>query len=127
MKLIFVFLSNSPKELIYDMPVIQIIPVEANKLKLKDSLRTPVYVTQNRKNSMGVGLVFEADLATDDHPSHWVSASPSTRLIILLFLSNFPDIARSVPRSQRRLLRTPLFSIPINPENPGPHSKDGLL
>jgi len=54
------------------MPLIQIIPVEANKLKLKDSLKTPVYVTQNRRNAMGVGLVVEADLRTDEHPSHWV-------------------------------------------------------
>lgn len=70
------------------MPVIQIIPVEANKLKLKgiyifflfdylfilclDTLRTPVYVTQNRRNAMGVGLVFEADLPTQEHPSHWI-------------------------------------------------------
>lgn len=49
---------QSPKELIFDMPIMEIIPVEASKLKLKDSLRTPVYVTQNRKNAMGVGLVF---------------------------------------------------------------------
>ena len=60
------------KELIFEMPLIQIIPVEANKLKLKDSLKTPVYVTQNRRNAMGVGLVVEADLRTDEHPSHWV-------------------------------------------------------
>ena len=46
------------------MPIMQIIPVQASKLKLKDSLKTPVYVTQNRKNAMGVGLVFEADLKT---------------------------------------------------------------
>jgi hypothetical protein len=65
-------LIRRSKELIFDMPLIQIIPVEANKLKLKDSLRTPVYVTQNRRNAMGVGLVFEADLRTDEHPSHWI-------------------------------------------------------
>lgn len=54
------------------MPIMEIIPVEASKLKLKDSLKTPVYVTQNRKNAMGVGLVFEADLQTLEHPSHWI-------------------------------------------------------
>jgi len=54
------------------MPLIQIIPVEANKLKLRGTIRTPVYVTQARKNSMGEGLVFEADLKTDKHVSHWV-------------------------------------------------------
>lgn len=54
------------------MPVIQIIPVEANKLKLKNNLKTPVYVTQNRKNAMGSGQVFEADLSTDQHASLWI-------------------------------------------------------
>jgi hypothetical protein len=28
-----------------DMPIIKIVPVEANKLKLKDSIDIPVYVT----------------------------------------------------------------------------------
>ena len=72
-KTIFINRFNfSPKELIFQMPIIQIIPVEANKLKLKDTLKTPVYVTQNRRNAMGVGLVFEADLSTQEHPSHWI-------------------------------------------------------
>jgi dynein heavy chain, axonemal len=31
-----------------------------------------VYVTQARRNAMGVGLVFEADLTTAGHSSHWV-------------------------------------------------------
>jgi dynein heavy chain len=34
-----------PKELIYKMPILQFIPIEANKLKLRDSLKTPCYVT----------------------------------------------------------------------------------
>ena len=63
---------QNPKELIVEMPLIQIIPIEANKLKLRGTIRTPVYVTQARRNAMGVGLVFEADLKTDKHPSHWV-------------------------------------------------------
>lgn len=54
------------------MPIIQIIPVEVNKLKLKDNLSTPIYVTQSRRNSMQVGLVFEGNLRTEEHPSHWV-------------------------------------------------------
>ncbi len=29
-------------------------------------------LVQARRNAMGVGLVFEADLATTEHPSHWV-------------------------------------------------------
>ena len=36
---------QNPKELIKEMPVISIIPVESNKLKLKDCIDIPVYVT----------------------------------------------------------------------------------
>lgn len=61
-----------PKELIQLMPVIEIIPVEANRLKLRDELPTPVYITQLRRNAMGVGLVFEANLSTKEHASIWV-------------------------------------------------------
>lgn len=61
-----------PKELVQEMPLLQVIPVEANKLKLRGTIKTPVYVTQLRRNAMGVGLVFEADLKTKQHPSHWV-------------------------------------------------------
>jgi len=61
-----------PKQLIVLMPLIEIIPVEANRLKLRDELPTPVYVTQLRRNAMGVGLVFEANLHTKEHPSIWV-------------------------------------------------------
>merc|ERR1712183_271734 len=46
---------QGPKELLTEMPLIQIIPIEANKLKLKDSIKTPVYVTQARRNAGGKG------------------------------------------------------------------------
>jgi dynein heavy chain len=46
--------------------------VEGSKLKLANTFKAPVYVTQARRNAMGKGLVFEADLATHEHPSHWV-------------------------------------------------------
>lgn len=36
---------QNPKELVDEMPLIQVIPVEANKLKLRGTIRTPVYVT----------------------------------------------------------------------------------
>lgn len=39
---------------------------------LQNTLRTPVYTTSLRRNAMGVGLVFEADLFTTKHISHWV-------------------------------------------------------
>lgn len=61
-----------PKQLVEEMPLVQIIPVEANKLKLRGTIRTPVYTTQARRDAMGFGLVFEADLKTDKHVSHWV-------------------------------------------------------
>ena len=38
----------------------------------QNTFRTPVYTTSERRNAMGVGLVFEADLATTEHISHWV-------------------------------------------------------
>ena len=63
---------QEPKVLIESLPIMQVIPVIAAQLKLHNTFRTPVYVTQNRRSAMGVGLVFEADLATSDHVSHWV-------------------------------------------------------
>lgn len=66
---------QNPKELVVAMPLIQILPVEANRLKLRNSLPTPVYITQLRRNAMGVGLVFEANLNTERHPSLWVLQS----------------------------------------------------
>lgn len=38
----------------------------------QNTYRSPVYTTSQRRNAMGVGLVFEADLATHEHISHWV-------------------------------------------------------
>lgn len=63
---------QDPKVLVVELPIMQVIPIEASKLKLHNTFKTPVYVTQNRRNAMGVGLVFEADLATHEHTSHWV-------------------------------------------------------
>jgi dynein heavy chain len=48
------------------------LPSQAARLRLANTFRAPVYVTQSRRNAMGGGLVFEADLATGEHPSHWV-------------------------------------------------------
>lgn len=60
-----------PKVLVEQLPILQVIPVETHKLKLHGTFRTPVYTTSARRNAMGVGLVFEADLGTQDHPSMW--------------------------------------------------------
>lgn len=61
-----------PKQLVEELPILQVIPIEASRLKLQNTFRTPVYVTQSRRNAMGVGLVFEADLHSTEHASHWV-------------------------------------------------------
>eukprot|EP00466_Bigelowiella_natans_P011733 jgi/Bigna1/49976/estExt_Genewise1.C_620014 len=63
---------QKPKKLVENLPILQVTPIESNKLKLQNTFRTPVYVTQNRRNAMGVGLVFTADLATEQHISMWV-------------------------------------------------------
>ncbi|KAJ8963302.1 hypothetical protein NQ318_018771 [Aromia moschata] len=62
----------TPKVLIEKLPVLGVVPIEAFRLKLQNTLRTPVYTTSLRRNAMGVGLVFEADLRTTEHISHWV-------------------------------------------------------
>ncbi|XP_021567645.1 dynein heavy chain 10, axonemal [Carlito syrichta] len=64
--------KSKPKVLVVDLPVLKIIPIEAHRLKLQNTFRTPVYTTSTRRNAMGVGLVFEADLFTTKHISHWV-------------------------------------------------------
>ena len=61
-----------PKVLVQKLPIMMIIPVELNKLKLHGTIRVPMYITQQRRNAMGVGLMMEADLDTADHASHWV-------------------------------------------------------
>jgi dynein heavy chain len=63
---------SAPKILIEPLPVMNVIPIEAFRLKLQNTLRTPVYTTSQRRNAMGVGLVFEADLGTPEHISHWI-------------------------------------------------------
>jgi dynein heavy chain len=90
-------IKQRPKELVQELPVMRVIPIETHKLKLqvfrvicfldknfmlhvvflflKNTFRTPVYTTSDRRNAMGVGLVFEADLFTTEHLSHWVLQS----------------------------------------------------
>jgi dynein heavy chain len=63
---------QDPKALIMDLPILQVVPIEANKLKLQNTFKTPVYVTQSRRSAMGKGLVFEADLTSPQHPSHGI-------------------------------------------------------
>ncbi|KAF7484144.1 Hypothetical predicted protein [Marmota monax] len=65
-------IKSKPKVLVVDLPILKIIPIEVHRLKLQNTFRTPVYTTSMRRNAMGVGLVFEADLFTTRHISHWV-------------------------------------------------------
>lgn len=64
--------KQDPKVLVVELPILQVLPIESSKIVDKNTFRTPVYVTSQRRNAAGVGLVFEADLATDVHPSIWV-------------------------------------------------------
>ncbi|CAJ1068269.1 LOW QUALITY PROTEIN: dynein heavy chain 10%2C axonemal [Xyrichtys novacula] len=64
--------KSKPKALVVELPILKVIPIETRRLRLQNTLRTPVYTTSLRRNAMGVGLVFEADLFTTMHISHWV-------------------------------------------------------
>ncbi|KAK3924935.1 Dynein heavy chain 10, axonemal [Frankliniella fusca] len=61
-----------PKVLQEELPIVMVIPIEAYRLKLQNTIKTPVYTTSMRRNAMGVGLVFVADLSTEEHSSHWI-------------------------------------------------------
>eukprot|EP00058_Branchiostoma_floridae_P026457 XP_002611948.1 hypothetical protein BRAFLDRAFT_91832 [Branchiostoma floridae] len=65
-------IRQPPKVLLQPLPILKVIPIEAHRLKLQNTFKTPVYTTSQRRNAMGIGLVFEADLATSEHSSHWV-------------------------------------------------------
>uniref|UniRef100_A0A3B5PVN5 Uncharacterized protein n=1 Tax=Xiphophorus maculatus TaxID=8083 RepID=A0A3B5PVN5_XIPMA len=62
-------MKSKPKDLVVELPILRIIPIETCHLRLQV---TPVYTTSMRRNAMGVGLVFEADLSTTLHLSHWI-------------------------------------------------------
>lgn len=67
-----VLARQRPKVLVEELPIMQVIPIEASKLKLQGTLRVPTYMTQDRRSAGGQGLVFEADLTTDEHDSLWI-------------------------------------------------------
>ncbi|XP_040439457.1 dynein heavy chain 10, axonemal [Falco naumanni] len=64
--------KSKPRVPVVELPILKIIPTEARRLRLQNTLRTPVYTTSQRRDAMGAGLVFEADLHTKKHISHWV-------------------------------------------------------
>ncbi|KAL0234517.1 hypothetical protein PCE1_001553 [Barthelona sp. PCE] len=65
------------KELITEIPIVHIVPIEAHRARLEitNSFHTPVYFTSDRRNAMGEGLVFEAYLPTQEHESFWILQS----------------------------------------------------
>jgi len=64
--------KQRPKVLVVEIPILQVIPIEQSKLKLQNTLQIPLYITQARRNAMGVGLVMTCDITTYQHSSHWV-------------------------------------------------------
>ncbi|KAK9522770.1 hypothetical protein VZT92_019216 [Zoarces viviparus] len=64
--------KSKPKVLVVPLPILRVIPIEAHSLDLENTIRTPVYTTSLHRDAMGVGLVFEADLSSTIHISHWV-------------------------------------------------------
>eukprot|EP00633_Aureoumbra_lagunensis_P004448 CAMPEP_0197319624 /NCGR_PEP_ID=MMETSP0891-20130614/55611_1 /TAXON_ID=44058 ORGANISM="Aureoumbra lagunensis, Strain CCMP1510" /NCGR_SAMPLE_ID=MMETSP0891 /ASSEMBLY_ACC=CAM_ASM_000534 /LENGTH=295 /DNA_ID=CAMNT_0042810653 /DNA_START=1166 /DNA_END=2053 /DNA_ORIENTATION=- len=63
---------QQPKVLVVNLPILQVIPIEANKIDITGQFIAPVYVTQKRRNAMGVGLVFTVMLKTNESTAHWV-------------------------------------------------------
>ncbi|TGZ60763.1 hypothetical protein CRM22_008363 [Opisthorchis felineus] len=65
-------IRQHPKQLIQPLPILRVTAVETHRLKVQNTFRAPVYVTSDRRNAMGVGLVFEVNLQTSKHASHWI-------------------------------------------------------
>jgi len=61
-----------PKELVQELPLLRVTPMEMNKVRTQNMLETPIYLTQKRRDSMGVGYVTKAYLETTEHRSFWV-------------------------------------------------------
>ena len=66
--------TQTPKQLVVELPLLHIVPIEATRASTHGTFKTPVYVTQSRRNAMGVGLVTELNLPTTEHASHWALA-----------------------------------------------------
>ncbi|KAH8358423.1 hypothetical protein KR093_000053 [Drosophila rubida] len=65
-------MRSHPKVLVEELAILAVVPIEAHRLKLQNTFLAPVYTTSLRRNAMGVGLVFEANLATSEDLSHWI-------------------------------------------------------
>ena len=65
-------IPQRPKELVQELPLLRVTPTELNKVRTQNMLETPIYLTQKRRDSMGVGYVTKAYLETTEHRSFWV-------------------------------------------------------
>lgn len=76
-----VLTQPSDKCLVSELPILRLVPYRRSSTDLGgassdananvNTFKTPVYFTQNRRDAMGRGLVFEADLGSQDHASAW--------------------------------------------------------
>nr|CAH8833589.1 unnamed protein product [Trichobilharzia regenti] len=63
---------QKPRELLQEMPIIKLTPVEKHRLKLTNTVQVPVYVTSQRRNAMGEGFVIALDIPVTEHSSFWI-------------------------------------------------------
>ncbi|KAH0806962.1 dynein heavy chain 10, axonemal-like [Histomonas meleagridis] len=64
--------QQKPKEIVTELPLLKVTPMEINKVRTQNMLKTPIYLTQMRRDAMGVGLVQTAYLETTEHKSFWI-------------------------------------------------------
>lgn len=65
-------IPQRPKELVMELPLLKVTPIEMNKVRTQNMLCTPIYLTQKRRDAMGVGYVTSAYLETTEHRSFWI-------------------------------------------------------
>jgi len=64
------------KVLVTELPILRLVPMRTTSSSQSTTVsskvfKCPVYFTQSRRDAMGRGLVFEADLASAAHPALW--------------------------------------------------------
>jgi dynein heavy chain len=64
--------KQKPKVLIEELPILLVVPVENSRARLQNTFKTPVYVNSDRNSSGSSNVVFEVDLSTEEHSSHWI-------------------------------------------------------
>lgn len=64
--------AQHPRRLFEEFPLLKVIPLETQRLNVRNLLLTPVYATQGRRSAMGEGWVFDAWLPYEEHESFWI-------------------------------------------------------